>query len=336
MSRCRPPALHNRFITPPVYISCRLITGTGNCFILATFPILCSSTCGLSSLSLTNGRKPRSWVHLTSSTRSPSFLGPSVSFHRSHSLAFASRSRNICFSPFRHPLCVQTSQYDRTSAKIFVNHLLVVRLSGKHSRPLLSRLFQSTYIHRTSSHFRQNYIFQIVHRSLSMSFYSTTPTMDEKLLTGPLKIMLEGQGKDSCPVLNQEQVAKIPPRIYNVITREGIPEDLGDMGMVVRVRNKHHHEALKRALNWITRGATADFLTARKFDVIRREGDRKCSRIPKCEFRNIVLTSTSFFNRESHPIRSSHPRGRRSVHCSEDHAYMPRRRHRTVHLQHRV
>jgi hypothetical protein len=128
-----------------------------------------------------------------------------------------------------------------------------------------------------------------------MSYRPTAANMEDKLLTRPLKIMLEGQDKDTCPVLNQEQVAKIPPRIYNVITSQGIPEDLGDMGMVVRVRNKHHHEALKRALNWITRGATADFLTARKFDVIRKEGDRKCNWTPKSGSRDIVLTSTSFF-----------------------------------------
>jgi hypothetical protein len=47
--------------------------------------------------------------------------------------ACVSFSRYLLFTiQTRRPLCAQTSRYDRASATIFVNHLLVVRLSGKH------------------------------------------------------------------------------------------------------------------------------------------------------------------------------------------------------------
>lgn len=102
--------------------------------------------------------------------------------------------------------------------------------------------------------------------------------------------MLEGQDKDTCPLLNQEYVARIPPKIYSVLSRECAREDLGDMGILVRVKDKQYHEVMKRALNWIAQGVAANFLTARKFDVIKREGDRKCNPTPIVGFCDIMLT----------------------------------------------
>jgi hypothetical protein len=110
--------------------------------------------------------------------------------------------------------------------------------------------------------------------------------------------MLEGQDKDTCPVLYQEHVPRIPPRIYSVLSRECAREDFGDMGIVVRVRDKKYYEAMKRALNWITQGEAADFLTARKFDVIKREGDRKCNSTPNAGFCDIMLTYFFRFSTE--------------------------------------
>lgn len=78
-------------------------------------------------------------------------------------------------------------------------------------------------------------------------------------------------------MLNQEQVAKIPPKIHDWIFREGVREDLGDMGTVVRVSNSQHHTEMKRALGWIGKGVDVDFLMALRLDVIKRQGDRKCN-----------------------------------------------------------
>jgi len=109
--------------------------------------------------------------------------------------------------------------------------------------------------------------------------------MEETTLTSPLKVLLVGQPTDRCPKLDQEQVAKIPSKLYNVLlSPESVREDFGDMGIVVRVRDKQHHGALERALKWITRGVNADFLTTPEFNVIRRQGDRKCNSISNVIF----------------------------------------------------
>lgn len=127
-------------------------------------------------------------------------------------------------------------------------------------------------------------------------------SMEEKPLTGPLKVMLEGQEKDTCPVLNQEQVAKIPPKIYGWIAREGVQEDLGDMGTVVRVSDSQYHTEMKRALGWIGKGADADFLMTLRLDVLKRQGDRKRNPSTKYDIYDNMLTCTFLQNRESNPI----------------------------------
>jgi hypothetical protein len=114
--------------------------------------------------------------------------------------------------------------------------------------------------------------------------------MGETLLRAPLKVVLEGKDKDTCPLLSQEHVARIPLRIYSVLSRECVQEDFGDMGIVVRVKDKKYYEIMKRALNWIAQGEAAKFLTAHKFDVIKREGDRKCILTPIVVFSDIMLT----------------------------------------------
>jgi hypothetical protein len=100
--------------------------------------------------------------------------------------------------------------------------------------------------------------------------------MERKPFVGRLKILLQDQPTDSCPVLDQEQVARIPYKLFNVLSQDCVSEDLGDMGIVVRVRDKLYQEPLKRTLQWITRGDAADFLTTRKFDVVKSQGDSKC------------------------------------------------------------
>jgi hypothetical protein len=98
--------------------------------------------------------------------------------------------------------------------------------------------------------------------------------MEGRPFFGSLKVLLGDQPKNTCPMLSRKQVAKIPYKLLTVLS-ESSPEDLGDMGTVVRVTDKQHHEPLKRTLEWITRGETADFLTTRQFYVTRNKGERK-------------------------------------------------------------
>ena len=84
-------------------------------------------------------------------------------------------------------------------------------------------------------------------------------------------------------MLNQDQQAKLPPKIRQVLSREGVREDLGDMGIVVRLRDKQYHMALKRALQWIAMGSAAAFLETRRLDVIKKEGDIKCDWSSQCD-----------------------------------------------------
>ena len=100
--------------------------------------------------------------------------------------------------------------------------------------------------------------------------------MERKPFAGRLKIVLQGQPIDSCPLLEQEQVARIPYKLFNVLSQDCVSEDLGDMGIVVRVSHKLYQEPLKRTLQWVTGGDAADFLTTRKFDVVKCQGDSKC------------------------------------------------------------
>lgn len=83
-------------------------------------------------------------------------------------------------------------------------------------------------------------------------------------------------------MLNQEQQAKLPPKIRDVLSREGVREDLGDMGIVVRVRDTLYHVILKRAMQWLAMGSAADFLVVRRLDVIKKEGDRKYDWSTEC------------------------------------------------------
>lgn len=216
-----------------------------------------------------------------------------------------------------------------------MDRLISATSSSKRVTRLVSRILQGIF--HTSSHPRPSHTFQPIHRNRNMPFdtyRSTTVSMEDRLLTAPLKIMLEGQQPDSCPLLlNQEQVARIPRKLYNVISRDGVPEDLGDMGTVVRLKGKQYNVPLIRALNWIVKGVAADFLTARKFDVLKREGDRKCNSTPHVAFATPCLLHLFHSVRKSHQIRPCCSRRRCSVHRGEHHPDVPCRRHRPVHLQ---
>lgn len=168
------------------------------------------------------------------------------------------------------------------------------------------------------------------------SYRPNTSNMEEKRSTAPLKILLEGQPKETCPMLNQEQQAKLPPKIRQVLSREGVREDLGDMGIVVRVRDTQYHMALKRALQWLAMGSAAAFLETRKLDVIKKEGDRKFCWSADCDLCDSMLTCDCFLNRENYHVRAENSRRQCWIHRNQYDALMLCRRDRRLQIQYRV
>jgi hypothetical protein len=92
---------------------------------------------------------------------------------------------------------------------------------------------------------------------------------------GRLKLMFQDEAADTCPLLSEEQVGHFPPKIPEMLFRDFAPQDLGDMGTLVRVTDQRHYETITKIVQWITKGEAASFLVQDKPQVRKRNGDRE-------------------------------------------------------------
>jgi hypothetical protein len=100
--------------------------------------------------------------------------------------------------------------------------------------------------------------------------------MDPKRpFVGKLKLMFQDMAVDTWPLLSEDQVSRIPPKILEMLFREYAPQNFGDMGTVVRMTDQRHYETITKIVQWITEGEAASFLVQHKPRVRKRNGDRR-------------------------------------------------------------
>lgn len=95
-----------------------------------------------------------------------------------------------------------------------------------------------------------------------------------------LKILLPGKPTNTCAALSQRELEWMPPKLLNTLIHENGPEDLDDMGTVIRVKNEDEkfHEDIIRTVKWIKKGEAADIFISPELEVRKRKGDRKYER----------------------------------------------------------
>lgn len=92
-----------------------------------------------------------------------------------------------------------------------------------------------------------------------------------------LKIMLDGRPGDTCPALDQHQIARIPSDFLDILCRDYKTLDYDDFGTVILVSDDKYLTTIVKRVQWIAKGEKASFLFAPKHDVVKKNGDSEYS-----------------------------------------------------------
>jgi hypothetical protein len=98
--------------------------------------------------------------------------------------------------------------------------------------------------------------------------------------TGQLKLCLPPQSAKTVPLMDADQVNKIPPGLLNwTWSNASDIQDLGDI-TIVTVKDETSHLRIQRVVEWILRGEEASFFAKGKLEIIRTDEHNNKRSIP--------------------------------------------------------